>query len=153
MNLNQKLAMITSTGLVTNTEFAPLEQCDCFKPRGNFNSVHFHELGNGAFVPVSTENRYFYDPMRNNSVVYIQAFGSRGSHGNWRPEDAFKHQHPIRDPRLSRYVNMSGDNINSSRSSFLEHPYLWETGWAEMITEHISKLKLKPNYLVLNAGI
>jgi hypothetical protein len=138
----------------TNSYFAPFEQCDCFRPLGPWNSVHFHELHElGSAIPISTENRHYWDPRRNNSVVYIQAFGSRGSHGHWRPENAMKDDHIWRTSEMWRPDVQQEGYLIPGGLFVPNRPYEWETNWRDTITEYLAKLEPKPEYVVLNAGV
>jgi hypothetical protein len=61
----------------------------------------------------------------------FERFGKMNASGHWSPEDVHsKH-------------NISKVYIKPD----------WSYGWASLITEHISKLKPKPKYLVFNAGL
>eukprot|EP00757_Euglenozoa_sp_SAG-D1_P015136 gene15136-624_t len=76
-----------------------------------------------------TENRYLHTP--NHSLVYIQAFGKIPSHGHWKP-----------------------DALPSTATIHVEHArHLWESDWEDTISNHIARLRPKPVWIVLNAGL
>jgi len=105
--------------LWSNKQLQPEEQCDCARP------------GGGGYYNIN-ENRYFFDPVRNNSVSINIKFGKATTHGHMTA--------PI-DPNAT---------IDVSR----QPPYAWENyGWNQTITEHIAKLVPKPDFLVFNAGL
>jgi hypothetical protein len=108
----------------TSEEYAPYEQCDCFRPE--------------PFNPTLTfENRYFWDPRFHNSLTYIQAFGNHGSQGHFFPDEVLLH-HP---------AVLSTDSPLKSKLDF------WKWDWPETITQHVAKLQPKPDFVVLNAGL
>ena len=100
------------------------EYCDCHRVGSSFETA--------------VENRYFYEPTRDNYVVYIQCLMD---------------MHGREDPSL-----ITIDRILHSNYSFHWDPkhqgWAWQyTDWADAITQHVAKLDLKPDYVLFNAGI
>ncbi len=56
----------------TNSILEPFETCDCFRIEGRLNTA------------TVTENRYFLDTERNNTVTYLQKFGHLPFKTSWR---------------------------------------------------------------------
>lgn len=104
---------------------APFEKCDCYRePTAISGGDWMTEV-----LPYICENRYYYDPVRQNRVTYIQAYGNATTlHGHWTG-----HQEKAWGP-LTRRI-----------------PYLWEGDWMDAIRSHIAALN--PEVLVFNAGI
>lgn len=119
---------------------APFENCDCFRNGKNYQQV--------------TENRYFYDPTRNNTITYVQAFGSMPIHGHWMD--------PVEAARAPLHELVQGNSYDTNRTTTQQDeipllgpmptvlPYKWEGGWEFVIESHISKIQ--PEVLILNAG-
>lgn len=130
-------AQWTNYYVQTMTKLAPYENCDCF--RSGDQSI--------------SENRYFYDPTRNNTITYIQAFGSRPIHGHWLD--------PVKAARVPMQVQQGNKQANLTQN--VSHtdipilgpmpaalPDLWSGGWDYAIETHISQIQ--PDILVMNAG-
>lgn len=121
---------------------APYENCDCYREPGSI--MRFP--GKNWVV----ENRYFYDPIRNNTVVYFQAFGNAIEiRGHW--------DDPQKAMRAQQLVNRSAD-FSSADNNYTavgplvgRHPYAWSYDWATAIRQQVAKIK--PNALVINAGV
>jgi hypothetical protein len=111
--------------LQSNRMVAPYESCDCFRPVGNI----MRQLDRVC------ENRYFYDRERNNSVVYIQAFGHASTqHGRLNASTAL----------------LTADH---GTLTFNLTPYIWNYNtWHDTVRFHIAELKPKPQFVVMNAG-
>jgi hypothetical protein len=110
--------------LQTNHMLQPLEVCDCFDSA----------LGNNDTV----ENRYFYDSLLNNSIVYLAAFGTT------RPLQGRILPHQVRNQPAS-YL----------KDSF-QHPkeIAWRyNDWTDLILQHVRFLDPPPYYIVVNGGI
>lgn len=110
----------------TTKLLSPLEKCDCFREiwHNNFE-VDQHV----------TENRYFFDPDRNNSLVYLQAFGNIRSalHGRITAEDAF------RDIPSFQYQHIKSDS-------------LWEyKDWGAALEHYVARMKA--THVMMNAGL
>lgn len=106
----------------TKSKLAPYEECDCFRPEG-------HKM------PLMMENRYFYDPIRNNSISFFQKFGHKFSFkSNW---------------------NVS--NVHNSHELITQEGQLdfqLETqDWPFFIRNFVAKLDPKPTFFMFNEGI
>jgi hypothetical protein len=106
--------------LYTKEKLSPYEQCDCWKREG--------------LREPWCENRYYWDPILNNSLTMIAKAGSFPTIGHLNGTDV-----------LLEHGIDSGD--------FKE--VLWNYGenWADIITHHLAKLPQKPDYIIFNAGI
>jgi hypothetical protein len=112
----------------TNRILQPNEFCDC--RRAPMHDSNWKQ----SFL----ENRYFYDPILNNSLVYINAMG---------------HEIPVRGrllPNVTRslekdFVFQSVQDFGSSAS--------WEySDWADVVRHYVRKLDPQPRHIVMNAG-
>jgi hypothetical protein len=101
----------------------PYESCDCWRPPGKVDIV---------------ENRYYHDPVRNNTVVYYQGFGHRiPIRGHWK------------DPnQILNDTNKVGPWDNATKIPPFQFKY---TDWADAIINQV--LPIKPHTLVMNAGL
>jgi hypothetical protein len=114
---------------------APYENCDCYREPSNIDTRSQY----------TCENRYYHDPVRNNTVTYVQAFGKAYPiRGHWRAEQAI--------PQLVEYhqtKNQSalGDTVGPMLSRV---PYRWEGTWIDVIRGHVADLA--PAVLIMNAG-
>ena len=114
---------IQSTALL-----APYERCDCFRPPMNFiKKLH-----------IATENRYFWEPTRDNAVAFLTLFGSsRQYHGSFGPADAFH------DFNKTPFIY----------TRYKPHEFLWNfQEWQEVVDKHVAQLDPKMTHVVLNAG-
>ncbi len=114
--------------LHSNNVLHPLELCDCYRQPLPFDVV---------------ENRYYYDPLLNNSVVYLNAFG------HWR--------RPMKGRILPHQVHEEWMNRSSifRTNAFRERMNLvWNySDWADTILNYVRYLNPRPTYIVMNAGI
>ena len=129
----------------------PYETCDCHREPGTLRRQY-----NG----IVNENRYFYDPQRNNTVVYFQAFTPKISiRGHFEdPKQALK-QMPCKNHTIHPYNHLQGNvgdictNITDKEKEniLLEKvPITWEYDWPDAITHMVTKIN--PDVLVLNSG-
>ena len=104
----------------TNQFLQPYEHCDCYKV--------------GPELSQMCENRYYWDPARNLSLSYMQAYGhSGGINGHVTAEDAF---------------------LNATQTANMNDTFAWSwERWDKLITLHVAKLRPKPKIAILNAGI
>eukprot|EP00557_Chaetoceros_sp_GSL56_P010436 CAMPEP_0176481224 /NCGR_PEP_ID=MMETSP0200_2-20121128/2704_1 /TAXON_ID=947934 /ORGANISM="Chaetoceros sp., Strain GSL56" /LENGTH=248 /DNA_ID=CAMNT_0017877411 /DNA_START=699 /DNA_END=1445 /DNA_ORIENTATION=+ len=106
----------------TTSKLAPYEQCDCFRPEG-------HKM------PLMMENRYFHDPLRNNSLSFFQKFGHKFTFkSNWNVSDV----HNVHD------LITREDQLNFQ---------LETEDWPYFIRNFVEKLNPKPTFFVFNEGI
>jgi hypothetical protein len=106
----------------TKGKLAPYEECDCFRPQG-------HKMA------LMMENRYFFDPSRNNSISFFQKFGHK----------------------LSFKSNWNVSHVHNPHDLITEEDQLkfqLETQeWPYFIRNFVAKLDPKPTYFVFNEGI
>jgi hypothetical protein len=125
-------------GLPTREEFRAFaeatmnhtEVCDCLRPEGPFIPWgRMHRIW---------ENAYYLQEERNNYVTQITKAGYFESHGHWDPSQIY-----------------SNDTYRNEVRG-MEYPpshFLWQGDWEQTIRDHISRLVLKPRYVVVNAGL
>lgn len=108
----------------TNAALQPYERCDCFHPeiRGKVEQI--------------VENRYFYDREHNNSVTYLQKFGS----------------HPFKSTFHVTNIHQDHSLPVVSSASKLDFVYQ-DYNWVDTIRNFICHLSPKPTLFVFNAGI
>ena len=122
----------------TNWLMSPLEYCDCFRAE---------EQKADNII----ENRYFYDPLYDNSLVFITAFGHfHPVHGRVRPHDVVEKQEKQRNANRHQLVFQHPMvNNGTHRTS-----YLWEaTDWSWVVRNHLAHLNPRPTHLVFNSGM
>ena len=108
----------------TNDFLAPFEICDCI--------TMLDRRKNETRYSRSFENRYYWNPETNNSLVYIQAMGNyEPSKGHYNPKEIINRKQTFPEPNI---------------------PEIWSSDWADTIQQHIAHLDPKPEFLVLNAG-
>jgi hypothetical protein len=106
----------------TNNILQPMEVCDCFT---------------GSYERDKIENRYFYDPILNNSIVYLAAFG---------------HTRPLKGRLLPHQVR-NQSKYWQTQSLRQRKDVLWHyNNWDEAIREYVQKLDPLPRHIVMNAG-
>lgn len=104
-------------------KLSPYEECDCWRnttKTTNYSRVY--------------ENRYYWDPHLNNSLMYIQKFGKFSVKGHWNPN----HVHWKHDLDAEYDPNFAWN---------------FQTSWADIVSYHLAKLPRKPQYLIFNAGL
>jgi hypothetical protein len=114
---------------------APYENCDCYR----------EPTSTDAKLQYICENRYYHDPVRNNTVTYLQAFGKvHPIRGHWRAEQAI--------PQLVEYhQTMNQSALGDTVGPMLRRvPYRWEGTWMDAIRGHVADLA--PAVLIMNAG-
>lgn len=124
-------------------ELYPYENCDCHREPGSL------AVYPGNYWTI--ENRYFHDPIRNNTVVYFQSFGTAFPiRGHWEdPMQAMKAHH--QDINENEDINNSNTNSIPPVGPFLSRiDYAWNYTWPDAIRHQVSKIQ--PEVLVLNAG-
>ena len=117
----------------TNQFLQPYEHCDCYKV--------------GPDLSQMCENRYYWDPTRNLSLSYVQAYGHDGGiNGHVSAADAFLN--------ASQTTNMNDNSTNATAWYAEDTPFAWSwQRWDKLITLHVAKLRPKPQIAILNAGI
>ena len=104
----------------------PNEICDCY-----FNETNLSQR---------YENRYFFDPVQNNSLIFIAKFGEHSSFGHWDPREI--------EPSSQRPEFRMPTTYNAS--------YAWKYNrTTDILLHHFSRLpkSQQPNYVVLNQGL
>lgn len=113
---------------------SPYERvCDCY--RG------VHDWGNQSTQYKVTENRYFWDASRNNSIVYIQAFSPHKTslHGRLQSQET---------------ASLLKDTATTEKYRHSYSPPTWSfIDWGDAIENYIAKLQPAPSHLVLSIGL
>lgn len=110
----------------SNKVLFPNEQCDCWRPEEN----------GVALAPKWFENRYFLDPVRNNSLSMISKLGSTIE---------FKSQWAVSDIHNSHEFKDKMEDLNYNEYS--------ESSWEGFIRDFVAKMEPKPDYMVFNSGL
>jgi hypothetical protein len=120
----------------------PWEICDCHRHVATFRN-------NLKGLRSIYENRYYHDPIRNNTVMYLLALGHKTPvHGRIRPmqllsmiQQQQRQQQPVNDEQES-FFQLLGTWSNAT----------WEyANWHDVIQHYMAPLR--PDYIVLNAGL
>lgn len=110
----------------SNKVLSPNEECDCWRP----------EEHGVALAPKWFENRYFLDPVRNNSLSMITKLGgTMDFKSQWAVSD-IHNPHTFKD-------NMEDLNYDEYR----------ESTWEGFIRDFVAKMEPKPDYMVFNSGL
>jgi hypothetical protein len=112
----------------TNRILQPYEVCDCHRKVSDWMSD-------------VVENRYYYDPILNNSLVYVQAFG---------------HVLPLAgrlEPHQVRTITATNNSTWQTGALQQRGALSWKyKDWSDVIRNHILHLEPQPRHIVLNAG-
>lgn len=111
----------------------PYELCDCFKPTANDTNVPSDQY---------IENRYYHDPVLNNTVTFLHAYGHEQSlHGRIPAKDAY---------------DISKWDWHKKEKKLLKHQFsdpVWKyESWHEVLTDYVATLEPTPDVAVFNAG-
>lgn len=116
----------------TNEILQPYELCDCYRGEG--------KPFKGKIIDETVENRYFYDPIRNNSVTYLQKFGTNSFHSNWN----------VKEIKALREKNHRPKQILDAK----DMNYVVDTAkWSNIIDNYICQLEPKPSLFIFNQGL
>lgn len=110
----------------TNRLLQPNEVCDCRR-----------KPDNPPWRLELIENRYFYDPILNNSIVFLLAYG---------------HYYPVKGRLEPAQVRKQSQAWQMS--VFREYTNItWQhRDWSDVIRNHIAHLHPKPRHIIMNAG-
>jgi hypothetical protein len=113
----------------SNRLLRPFEICDCFRADRSYSNMF--------------ENRYYYDPIYNNTLVYIQAFGNFTKiHGR------IPHATDI----LGRKANQTAwDEYQRPLAGTWDSPQVWEyPEWHDVVRYYLAPLQ--SDFIVFNTG-
>jgi hypothetical protein len=140
--------------LQSNRLLYPSESCDCQR---SSSSEHEHAW--------ATERRYFYDPVHNNTLTYINLSGNEthnpnpagGYAGRLHAPDIFTNfqAHVGLPVGLLNNNNKNNSTVPSSTSmtaSNLHRSWDYPT-WGQVIRYHVAALVPRPDTAILNAGL
>jgi hypothetical protein len=112
----------------------PYEICDCYRRRS--------PLMKASLTDRPIENRYYYDPTNNNSVVFLQILDQIWFQGRILP---YNTNGTMNDKQKRQ--------VFEGYRSFSSMPIVWSyTNWADLIRNHLPMLQPQPEYVVLNSG-
>ncbi|CAB9510391.1 expressed unknown protein [Seminavis robusta] len=123
----------------TNRMLWPNELCDCFR-----------KMPGAVQVNKVVNNRYFYDPAYDNSVVYLDAKGHKGTlHGRIAAQNV---------SRLLYQQGLAAIKLGPSPvlppMDKLQRPFAWvHKSWSDAISNYVAQLDPPPNLIILNAGL
>jgi len=110
----------------TTTLMQPYEQCDCFRPDGKVWEENRQER--------LFENRYFYEPAHNNTIVYLQKMGNNTFKFSWDVKGIYEHG--------PRPLITKEENVKT----------IYQGQWVAAIQNHLCKLTPKPHVFIFNQG-
>ena len=137
----------------TYTKLFPYEfLCDCFRFEKD-SEYGWHDFLNNYAL----ENRYFYDPARNNSVVYLQKFGNWPHHSTYNVSDV----NHMRNERILFDDNSKNGEDRGAHQGQKKlvtdgkeiHQVINDRSWANFITDFVCKLDPKPSLVFYNQGL
>ncbi|KAL7507777.1 hypothetical protein ACHAXN_004905 [Cyclotella atomus] len=105
----------------TNSILEPFENCDCFMNEGKTNHA------------IVTENRYFLDTERNNTVTYLQKFGYRPFKTSWH---------------ISEIHNKHELVTHQENVSIIDS---WD--WVETVQNFVCNMTPRPSAFIWNSGL
>ncbi len=112
----------------TNRILQPNEVCDCRRISNDDKSWPMAAL----------ENRYFYDPILNNSLVFINAMG---------------HQIPVRGRLMPNETRTQHKDWHLSALQDFSSNATWEyADWADVVRHQIQHFVPQPRHIIMNAG-
>jgi hypothetical protein len=139
--------------LQSNRLLYPSESCDCQR---SSSSSSQQEHGHAWAV----ERRYFYDPIRNNTLTYINLSGNKTHNPNPSGGYAGRLHAPDIFTNFQAYVGLpsgllnNNNNKSSSSSSITASNRSWDyPTWGQVILHHVAALVPKPEIAILNAGL
>lgn len=127
--------------LHSNRLLQPNEICDCWREVIESNTT------NQQSTSIEIERRYFFEPIMNNRIVYINLYGNEtDSSGMFRGYLA----------PTSIFTDFSPGLVGGSNRTWhrLEQNIAWRyTDWHELLRGHVAKLGLLNATMILNAGL
>lgn len=132
----------------------PFELCDCYRDVSTFRNSRL------ALKRI-LENRYYHDPIRNNTVVYLLAYGHKASmHGRIHNlslsflRSQRRNEQKEQQQQQDQSSASTNNNTTDPPSSLLgtSSAATWEFDeWHEVIQYYLAPLR--PHYVVMNAGL
>jgi len=120
----------------SNSILSPYEQCDCIDPpQGNYRE----------FGVKSLENRYFWHPSANNSVVYLQKFGYKN---NWNKPLTFKSTGNV--SAINECRKRGASAVGYRRGGDVVYR---SEDWISFIRDFVSELRPRPQFFIFNQGL
>jgi hypothetical protein len=142
--------------LQSNRLLYPAESCDCQR------SLRKHSW--------AVERRYFYDPVNNNTLTYINLSGNQthnpagGYAGRLHAPDIFTNfknyvglPNGLNNDDANANNNNSTNNADTDSTTIISIPTSnrsWDyPTWAKVVSHHVAALVPKPETAILNAGL
>jgi hypothetical protein len=138
--------------LQSNRLLYPAESCDCQRSSSS-QQEHEHAW--------AIERRYFYDPIHNNTLTYINLSGnethnpnpSGGFSGRLNAPDIFTNFQAFAG-LPSGLLNNNDNKLLSSSLPITASNRSWDySTWGQVIRHHVAALVPKPEIAILNAGL
>ena len=107
----------------TNAVLQPFEKCDCYREEPLKQNLN-----------LAVENRYFFDHVRNNRIIYLQKFGIFPFQSSWN-------------------VNQVPDNSKLIRNSTQLNINVKIKTWSKIISNFVCKMEPKPDIFIFNQGL
>ena len=104
----------------SNSALQPYEQCDCFRTNTNLSNI--------------IENRYYHDPERNNTVTYLQKFGSHPFKSSWNVSDVHNAHSLVQSESELNFIYNGAD-------------------WVDAIRDFVCQISPKPSLFIFNSGL
>jgi hypothetical protein len=138
--------------LQSNRLLYPAESCDCQR------SSSSQQEDEHAWA---VERRYFYDPVHNNTLTYINLSGNETHNPNPLGGYAGRLHAPDIFTNFQAHVGLPSGLFNnndytslSSSSSIAASNRSWDyPTWGQVIRHHVAALVPKPEIAILNAGL
>jgi hypothetical protein len=137
--------------LQSNRLLYPAESCDCQR---SSSSQHEHAW--------AVERRYFYDPVHNNTLTYINLSGNETDNPNPSKGYAGRLHAPDIFTNFQAHVGLPSGLLNSNAYGSLTSSSSFSTAsnsswdyptWGQVIRHHVAALVPKPEIAILNAGL
>jgi hypothetical protein len=109
--------------------------CNCYTPPGVFQPWGLNHLKRW-------QNIYYHDD-KDNYITHITKQGSFEAHGHWDATQIYS------NATYHRRVA----NTSATTTTYPPGYFLWASDWVQTIRYHIAKLRPKPKFLVINAGL
>ncbi len=138
------------------TKLYPYEfLCDCYHPEGTSPEIGWAKLMDKYYV----DNRYFYDPVRNNSVVHLSKFDNWPFHSSYNASEVndmrrieSDHRFDKEDQNDEHKAYKAGQKKLVTDAKELQL-VIDHRSWKNYIEDFVCKLDPKPSLVFFNQGL